>query len=192
MKVKKCTFGYIKYKRKTQGITTLIGLLIITAFVIAGIVIFGSKANYFTVIGALIALPVAKIAVNFFMFLPYEPASQELFDEVQEKAPNCLRNFDCIFTSKEKVMPAQAVVCTPDCVCAYSSFAKITAADFEKSVKEFLKEGKHPNVTVQYYRDIQQFYKRIEYLNANIELDNIEKIKERAGWVNDSLKAMCL
>ncbi len=192
MKIKKCQFGYIKYRRKVQGIKTFTGIAIITAFVVAGVLIFGSKANYLTVIGAVLSLPVAKIAVNYILFLCYHPADKELYEQVNKLADQCICDYDCIVTSKEKVMPVQAAVVTPNVVCALTDSDKVDPKAFEKSMKEFLAEGKHKNVTVQLYKDRNQFFKRIEFLNANINQENIEEVKERAGWVNETVQAMCL
>ena len=48
-KSNKCQYGYIKHKKIQQLLITILGLSIIAAFFIAGIIIYGSKNNNLTI-----------------------------------------------------------------------------------------------------------------------------------------------
>lgn len=106
MKIKKCEHGYIKKEKKKQ-------LLMVLFFILAGIIIFvvgyflnhRSRANIFTVLAILLALPMAKRAVNFIILLPFKTVSEEKYkhicDIVSEQA---VVYTDYVFSSPDKVM----------------------------------------------------------------------------------------
>lgn len=191
IKSEKCQFGYINHKRKYQLIKTLIWLTIIVILFITGIIINGTKNNIFTVLASISALPFAKTAANFIMFLPYQPATKDLYNKVEQHNKNYITNYDCIFTSKEHVMPVQAIITTYNTICAYSASNKVNIYDFENSLKDFMNNANH-SVKVNIYKDEKQFIKRIDYLNANEQAQYTQEQIETMGKVNESMKVMCL
>lgn len=191
IKFEKCQFGYIKHKRKYQLIKTLIWLAIIVILFITGIIINGTKNNICTVLASICALPFAKTAANFLMFLPYQPATKDLYSKVEQHNKNYIANYDCIFTSKEQVTPVQAIITTYNSICAYSNSQKVNIYGFENSLKDFMKQANH-SVTVNIYRDENQFLKRIDYINSNEQNQCTEEQIEKMGKVNESMKVMCL
>lgn len=189
-KVEKCQYGYIKYKRKTQGIKTAIGIAIIAIILITGIIIWKSKVNYLTVLATVSALPVAKIAVSLCMFLPYKPADEALYEQLSHIAGNCNTYYDCIFTSKDKVICAQAAVCTNNTIAVYSNTAKVDIRAFQNSLTNFVRND-GLNVTVNLYTDLSPFLKRAEHLNSNAAKLSSEEIAIM-NKIGNSMKVMCL
>ena len=190
-KSSKCQFGYIKHKKHQQLLITILGLSIIAAFFIAGIIIYGSKNNNLTIFASLCALPFAKTASNLIMFLPHKSTSKELYDSVEQRNKYYIANYDCIFTSKEHAMPIQAIITTDTAIYAYTDSSKVEVAHYEETLKTFLKKSGY-NVTVTLLKDRNKFLKKLDYLNSDKYNELADENKENMRLVNESMKGMCL
>ena len=187
----KCKYGYIKHKKIQQLIITILGLSIIAAFFIAGIIIYGSKNNNLTIFASLCALPFAKTASNLIMFLPHKSTTKELYDSVEQRNKYYIANYDCIFTSKEHAMPIQAIVTTDDAIFAYTDSPKVDIDHFDETLKTFLKKSGNI-VTVTLYKEQNKFLKKLDYINSTKYNELTNESKEDMKKVNESMKAMCL
>jgi len=190
-KTNKCQYGYIKHKKIQQLLITILGLSIIAAFFIAGIIIYGSKNNNLTILASLCALPFAKTASNLIMFLPHKSTTKELYESVEHRNKYYITNYDCIFTSKEHAMPIQAIVTTDSAIFAYTDSPKVDIDHFDETLKTFLKKSGNI-VTVTLYKEQNKFLKKLDYINSTKYNELTNESKEDMKKVNESMKAMCL
>lgn len=189
-KYEKCSFGYLKNKKKWNLITMLLGLSVILIVFFTGLIVTKSRNNLATVIAILLALPVGKFAVGYFILLPHKSCNLDLYNNVNELAPNLGKLFDSIFSNQKKPIGTEAVVVTGNCVCAYSSDTNLDKELFQNSVREFLKNDKL-NVTVSIYTEQKAFLERVKKLQANFNPDVKEDV-DRIQWNIESMKNMCL
>ncbi len=189
-KINKCDTGYIEQNKKRKLIYTLTGLFIVAAILVTGIIIYKSKTNYFTVAAAVASLPVAKIAVSFFMFMPYHSTDNALCEELDKICKNVVYNVDCIMTSKEKVMHIDAAVITPAQIIAYTTSSKVDKQYFQKTIKEFEKQGK-VKTEVVLFTDKNKFIERVNAVN-NIYAEISDYDKETMNMADSVFKVMCM
>ncbi|MDD7402387.1 MAG: hypothetical protein SO170_02265 [Butyribacter sp.] len=106
MKAKRGEFGYIKRKKKSALLTTLLMVLLgIIVFVTGLLLNKMSNRNIFTVIAVLFVLPGAKSLVAYIVTFPYQSVSKERYDRVREVLPEQTELYaDMVITSAEKVM----------------------------------------------------------------------------------------
>jgi len=190
-KTNKCKYGYIKHQKQKQLLITILGLSIIAAIFIAGMIIYGSKNNNMTILASLCALPFAKTASNLIMFLPHKSTTKELYDSVEQRNKYYITNYDCIFTSKEHAMPIQAIITTEHAIFAYTDSPKVEVMHFEETLKVFIKKAGYI-VTVSLFKDKNKFLKKLEYLNSDKYNELSMESKESMQLLNESMKVMCL
>lgn len=190
-RAEKCQFGYISYKKKVHIIRVAIEVMIIAGLFLTGFLIFKSKSNIFTVTACVGALPLAKAVTRLVLFLFQKPTPKELYDEIEEKDFEFIRNYDCIFTSKEQVVAAKAVLTSYNQICVFTDSLKTDPAKFKKSLKEFMESGNQP-VTISVCNDKKQFLKQAVHLK-NAEKENwTEEKRDKMKQVNDAMKVMCI
>lgn len=186
----KCEYGYLQYKRTCNLLKMLAGFAVILIVLFAGILIFHTRNNYLTVVAAVLSLPAAKFAVEYFILLPHTITPRDLKAQLEELAPDLTFCYDCIFSNNKKPIGALAVVVTDNCICAYSNEKKADSELFETSVKQFLENDKlHVNVTL--YQEEKTFINRVKSLQANYDSSN-EEHKKRVEWNKEAMKKMCL
>lgn len=134
---KKGEQGYINFMKKFNLLITVVCFLLATGLFLIGISIYESKANVFTIIGALFVIPAARFMTVWILFLPYKSVSKEDYDKVfaAMKAGNLLYA-DVLLTSTEKAYGASYLVVTGDKIFVYSvkNFNKL-----EDYLKDILK-----------------------------------------------------
>ncbi len=104
MKAEKCTQGYIKKRIVKELIWLLIIVTVGAGIFLAGYLYIRVRANIFTVLAVLMALPGAKHVVSLIVFLPKKGVSRERYEEVASHVGNGTLYTEYVFTSTEKVM----------------------------------------------------------------------------------------
>ena len=118
---KKGEQGYISFMKKFNLLITAVCFLFAAGLFLIGISIYESKANVFTIIGALFVIPAARFMTVWFLFLPHKSVTKEDYDKVfgAMKAGNLLYA-DVLLTSTEKAYGIPYLVVTGDKIFAYS------------------------------------------------------------------------
>lgn len=107
----KCEFGYISSQKKFQALMLLLYIAIGVGLFLAGFLITGTRANLFTVLGILMALPGAKRVIALVVMMPRQSVEKERYDKMGSVlSGNGVLLTDYVFTSSEKVMNLDFVV----------------------------------------------------------------------------------
>lgn len=168
--------GYIRVRKMKYLIWALCEFGVVAALLILGYVQTGSKLNLLTVIAIVGCLPASKMLVEYITMAPHKSVSQEIYKELEEKAPLLIRCYDLIVTSTEKVMPVAAVVVYGHTVCGYTESEKTDEAKCASHIKEMLKNNGYSKMTVKIFRDYKTFLARAEGMN---NIAAVEKIQDR-------------
>lgn len=107
----KCEFGYISSQKKFQALMLLLYIGIGVGLFLAGFLITGTRANLFTVLGILMALPAAKRVIALVVMVPRRSVEKERYDKMKSvlSGDSALLT-DYVFTSTEKIMNLDFVV----------------------------------------------------------------------------------
>lgn len=111
LKGTKCEFGYISSQKKFQALMLLLYVAIGAGLFLTGFLITGTRANLFTVLGILMALPGAKRVIALVVMAPRQSVKKERYDKMRSAlSGNGALLTDYVFTSSEKVMNLDFVV----------------------------------------------------------------------------------
>ena len=183
--------GYIAHRKKKLGIITAVCFAVVAAIFIAGLIIFRTRNNLFTVMAILLVLPSAKFAVGLIMFIPHKNVTDELYNALEKADNKFLHKYECIFTSKEKVTYVPAMVITDHSICAYTPDSKADAKKFEETFAAYVKEARL-SINVILLKDEKQFIKKVKLMSGSREEGVSEENKERMQWIWESARCMCL
>lgn len=177
MKIQKGQPGYLKTQTKKLLIQSLIGFGIVIALLVTGYVQTGTKLNWLTFIAVLGCLPAAKVLVGLITILPYRSIDPAKANEIREKAPLLTTAFDMVITSREKIMPVDAIVISNNTICGYAGNKKTDPEDLAKHIKNILSENQFSKITVKIFPEYKAFLSRAEGMNniAQIEKEDSRK-----------------
>lgn len=171
--IKKGSFGYIKQRKKTQSLLTLFLLILSFGIYYMGVKTTGSNKNLLTYVAILGCLPMAKFAVNAYMFLKAKGCSENLYSSLQ--TDNVVPLFyDLYFTSYKKNFQVSALYYKKKNLIMITEDEKTIPEEAENHLKDMLKNCGVENVTVKMFSDSSKFiqrYKELEML-LDDEKDN--------------------
>lgn len=170
MKIEKGLPGYIR-ARKTRLLTiTLAEFAIVAAILILGYVQTGSRLNLLTVVAVVGCLPACKTLVGLITLFPYRTIEPEKAEEIDQKAPLLVTAYDMVITSRERIMPVDAVVISGNTVCGYASNPKTSPQEAARHIKTILEENRLTGITVKIFPEYTPFLARVEGMNSIAEV----------------------
>lgn len=165
MKIEKGQPGYIKARKIRYLIWSIAEFGIVIAVVLLGYFQTGTKMNLFTILGVLGCLPASKMLVEFITMAPHRSIEAQKYKELEDKARLLIRIYDLVITSREKVMPVDAVVISGHVVCGYSSSERTDEQILARHIKNTLKDNHYDKMTVKVFHDYHAFLARAEGMN---------------------------
>lgn len=189
-KASKGQLGYIEYIKKIRLILCIAGLIIILADFFTGLIITGTRNNLFTVVAIVLALPVGKFLATYLVFVKYQSTPEIFAKKVNDKNLEYAVAYDCVFSTKEKIVPAYCAVMGPDFVLCYSDDKKADRKQFENNLEAFVKAGK-VKVKVTLLTEENAFFNRLDQLKANTK-EITDYDRETIEMVRASVLSMCM
>lgn len=189
--VRKGRFGYIKSRRATQFLFGLLCCIPIILLLVIGILIYGSRMNYFTVPAAVIVIPMANFLVVGISLLGMDYGTEEQFRELAafDEAGMLLSDLIIIDEKGRRIPCAFAVVYTGGIV-AYSGWQhgkKFRKEQAEIPVNDLLKRKDYP-ARMKLYTDWGEFISRISSLPAPSDEADMRKI----SMIEEAVLSICL
>ena len=181
MKIEKGHPGYVKARKVKYLIWTIAEFgVVIAIFVLGYMPGRGTRMNLFTIVAIVGCLPAAKMLVELITMAPHKSIVPDKYKEIEEKAPLVTRVYDMVITSRDKVMPVDAIVISGHVVCGYASSPRTDETLLAKHIKDMLKASHYDKMTVKIFHDYVAFLSRAEGMNniASIEKADTRK-KER-------------
>ena len=180
MKVRKGTYGYVRYEKKRRLLVTIGMFVMPLAILIAGLIICnGDKNNIFTVIAVVGCLPGCKSMVGLIMMMMQKSAKKETVEEIQGHAGNLLMLYEMFFTKEQDSLMVDAVAVCGYEVVGYTTHAKSRTQieDCEKHIGKLLRANGYKN-HVKIFDQMKPYLERLDSLNRNyqeLESDANEK-----------------
>ncbi len=172
MKIKKGQAGYLSARKKSLQVQVLLGFGIVGALLLMGYLKTHSRTSLFTVLAVLGCLPSAKALTEWIAVLPYPTVDVKLMEEIREKSSLFTTAYDLVITSREKIMPVDAIVISNHTVFGYAHNPKTDTETAAKHIKNILAENHYTKVTVKIFSEYVPFLSRVEGLNNMIEVDH--------------------
>ncbi|MBR1692681.1 MAG: hypothetical protein IJ711_07890 [Lachnospiraceae bacterium] len=175
--VSKGSFGYIKQRRTTTILWTLLLFAVSAALFITGIVATGTKKNLLTIVAVLGVLPAARSLVNAFMYCKAKGCSGEWYEAHKEMLAGLTHHFyDLVFTTYERTYNVPALVIREGNICGLCLDEKKPLKELEEHIQACLKkENLHANVTVFPMDKAEEFLHRVSQLT---KLEQKEKNRD--------------
>ena len=164
MKKKKGQYGYRDDSRKVRFILTGILLAAVLAQLGARFLTDSQAAkNILTVMAILSVLPMANMASPLLASWPYRTPPDEFYQKVHPYEEKCRILYDLVITTKEYVLPMDAIAIHSCGIYAYCTAKKIDVAKAEASLNAVLAANKL-NVKIKVIREEQGFFRRLDSL----------------------------
>lgn len=179
----KCEPGYIRKQKVFQSLMLLLYVAVGVGLFVAGLLLTGTRANVFTVLGILMVLPGAKRVIALVLMLPRRSVEEERYHKMKETiSEEAALLADYVFTSPEKVMSFDFVIVQNQNVMGILSEKKQDV----KYITEYLQKG--VDDTASGYRvkifysddEFYGFYRRMTAGNEKKEYDKAEEEKQNA------------
>lgn len=175
MKAKKGIPGYLKARKIQLFCMAVIEFAIIIALLVLGYIQTGTKMNLLTVVAILGCLPACKVLVGLITILPYRTIDPGKAQEISENASLLTTAFDLVITSREKIMPVEALVISGNTVCGYAPNKKTDPETAAKHMKNMLEENRLTKITVKVFPEYKPFLTRAEGMNRIAEVEQNER-----------------
>lgn len=169
---KKGQYGYRRYHRRVEICKVAIGgALILAQLLCRGLTDSEAARNILTVMAILSVLPVANVASPLLAAWRYKTPTEEFYKKVlayEEKGPVL---YDLVITSREALMPIDALLVHPTGVFAYCTAKKLDQAKAEKFFKEMF-TGHRLDIRVKLIFDERTFLNRLAGLKPRTEYED--------------------
>lgn len=156
----KGSHGYLRYKKKTEALKSVLMLLAVLAIFLAGYFTTKTRMNYFTLIAVLGALPACKQLVSLIMFLRTVPMRDDDYEQLSAVSRSPYLLYECVVTSYEKVLPLDAVLVHKSGIFAYTS-KKIDVKFAEQNLRKMLETHVMPSAGVRVFTTLKPFLERV-------------------------------
>lgn len=172
MKIKKGQYGYRdQYKRSRLLLTGLFAAAIIAQLIARQIAPEQAAKNILTVMAILTVLPMANLASPLLASWKYRTGNHDFYERAKGYEAKCTMLYDLIVTTKEQILPLDAVAVHPNGVFAYCSNAKADLAKAEKAINALFQSNKlDPNVKL--IKDPYAFFRRLDNLKPASEYED--------------------
>lgn len=177
-KIDKGEYGYVDYRKKLQGIITLVGFAIVSAIFLTGFLVTKTKNNIATVMAIVTVIPVAKFMVSWLMYVRFKTPDKQEYDRIKAAGDKLILLSDCVMVCKDKNLYVKYAIITDTCIYCYTENDMFDTKYFEENITAFIKSC-GDTVSVKLIKDFDLFHKRAESLN-NLEFKEkkAERIKE--------------
>lgn len=163
-KITKGHYGYLRARKRTLLIRTLLLSVGVIALLIMGFALTHTKKNLLTVAAIVSVLPAANQAVILIAALPYRGREQEEYESVRAIVPKGVLDTELVVTSKsDKSMQLDYAYIHPTGIYCFSFDSKLDIPKTERYIQSMMKNNKL-NTHVKCFRDFKQFKKRLKEL----------------------------
>lgn len=172
MKIQKGQYGYRDQHKKSRLLLTgAFAAAIIAQLIARQFASEQAAKNILTVMAILTVLPMANLASPLLASWKYRTADYDFYEKVRGYEGKCVILYDLIVTTKEQILPLDAVAVHPGGVYAFCSNEKTDLAKAEKAVNALFHANKL-DPKVKLIRDPHTFIRRLDSLKPASEYED--------------------
>ncbi len=184
-KVKKGTYGYIKYQKIRTFIITFILFLIPLVIYATGYIQTKTRLNLFTIVAILGCLPACKSLVALIMIMMQKSVPQDIYEQAKKANGDLVAGYELVFTAYEHTTPVNTLIICGDQIVCYTPDEKTDTAYLEKHITRILTVNGFPSVQVKVMKDLKKYLQRAgeirsrqEHFREDIEFTPDERYPE--------------
>jgi len=167
--VEKGKIGYLKYRRTTYGLYSLIGFVIMVSFMMMSIMMYASLKAWPTIVGIIAILPTAKFFVQYLMIPKKSLITPEEYKELSALAHPGKIYADLFITASEKGYHIPYVyIDDSENIIAYTPDLKADKDKFKSGVTNFMNFYNY-SVKVTLVNDIDALKSKMEFVKLGDE-----------------------
>lgn len=160
-------YGYRDYRRNMRTIMVAVGAAaIIIQLGARGFTDNDAAKNILTVMAVLSVLPAANLASPLLASWRYRTPPEAFYRKVHAYEDRFAILYDLIVTTKEVILPFDAVIVHPLGIYAYCTSQKADVKQAEKTLNEFLK-AQRLDGNLKIIKDEKSFFQRLEELKPS-------------------------
>lgn len=172
MQKKKGEYGYRESKRKMRLFLVLLLLAAILIQLFARYLTDSQAAkNILTVMAVLTVLPMANMASPLIASWKYRTAPAQFHEKTATYETSFTILYDLIITSKEFILPMDAIAVHPNGVVAFCSSRKVDSAKAEQFLNNML-AGQKLDANAKVVKDEKTFFRRLDNLKPSSEYED--------------------
>lgn len=192
IKGRKCEFGYIQKQKTFQSLMLLLFVAVGVGLFLAGLLITGTRANIFTVLGILMVLPAAKRIIALVVMVPRRSVDKDRYDQMRETvSEEGVLYTDYVFTSPDKIMSFDFLIIQNQNVMGVLSEKKQEQA----YILDYLQKGVDSQVSgyhVKLFSSDEEFYKFYRRMAGEDSQERDEESVAKQDKVSEYLKVLAV
>ena len=171
-RIKKGEYGYRNSMRRGR----VMKIAVLTLFILAQL---GARwftdstalKNILTVMAVITVIPAANLASPYIAVFPFKTPSREFYEKLSPYESKFTILYDLVLTTKDDVLPMDAIVVHPTGIYAYCVNKKAKLPRAEKAINEILTAQRlDPNLKIT--GELSSFEKRVKSLKAASEYED--------------------
>lgn len=163
-KAEKGQYGYRNRKKRIRlAITLFFAAAVIAQLAARSFTQDQAAKNILTVMAILTVLPMANIGSPLIASWKYRTPDYSFYEKVRPYETKMILLYDLILTTKEDIMPMDAIAVHPQGVFAYCTSSKLDTAKAEKALNDIF-AGSRLDSNVKILREERSFLRRLDSL----------------------------
>lgn len=161
----KGNFGYLRAKRLTVLIRTVIFFAISLALFAAGYITTGKKENLLTIVAVLGCLPACKSMVNTIMLFRASGCSSQAREAIYPLEGRLIGMYDMYFTSYQKNFAISHMVVDGKIILGYTETPSCDLSACQEHLQTMLRQGGFKDMTITISGQLSKYCEQLKNLN---------------------------
>ena len=178
----KGTFGYIRASRTRALIRTAIVLAVCVGLFLFGRITTGTNRNIFSIIAAVLCLPVGLSAVNMIMFFRAKPCSETAYRAIEASRGGVTVLYDLTLTGDSGDFAVASACALMGRVLCYTEDKTLPVHDLEHHIKMQMSLGKYHDLQIAVMKDLETFCQALKETDDERAKRGINQTKDEADW----------
>lgn len=178
----KGTFGYIRASRTRAMLRTAVVMLVCVGLFLFGRITTGTNRNLFSIVAAVMCLPVGLSAVNMIMFFRAKPCSEAAYRAIEFARGGVTVLYDLTLTGDRGDFAIAAACALMGRVLCYTEDRKLPVHDAVHHIKMQMSLGKYHDLQIVILKDIEAFCEALREADDARAKAGINQTKEEAEW----------
>lgn len=175
-------YGYLKYKKRQTRNRALLFLAFTIGIFLAGLALFGSNRNYFSIVAALFCIPTGVSAVNMIMFQRATECNDETYHRIEAVKGGLLLLYDLHMTAYETTYPVLCATALENKVLCLLYGDDTKCASCETHIREILSGNGVETCSVEVLSSVDAFCEKLTGLEKERVEKGLDPVGEEAAW----------
>lgn len=178
----KGAFGYIRAARRRATVRTAVVLLVCVGLFLFGRVTTGTNRNVFSIVAAVLCLPVGLSAVNMIMFYRAKPCSDAAYRTIESSRGGVTVLYDLTLTGDRGDFAIAAACALMGRVLCYTEDEKLPVHDAVHHIKMQMSVGKYHDLRIEVLKDLNAFCQALRETDDARAKAGINQTREESEW----------